>query len=288
MTKRRPPTAGTFAWLAAVSAVACVGLPEIVDLTYVMGRQPSRDRVAVSNPPGPRVMGSLHTSADAEIAIDRFRFAAGTPFADEDVEQPAALGRRLEPAEHALDLPPDRIAPAPQANGGDLNASRNVVPSERAAATPDEAGTVRPDAEAATYERREPQEASAVDGKHAPAAAIAAAGAADDAKPASEAATVPPPAPSAAVETSAVSPVVPAVGGQGAAAVQPPGTDKPVVRKPAAEPQPTKRQAEPKQVTKRATAGLQSGKRQSAAADDGEAPTPKAKWRPENINNWPD
>ncbi len=273
MTKRRPPTAGTFAWLAAVSAVACAVLPDIVDLTNVTGPHPSRDRVAVSSSPGPRVMGSLHTAADAETAIDRFRFAAGTPFADEVAEQPAAFGRRLEPAEHALDLPPDRIAPAPQSIARDLSTPGNVERSEAAAAASDEAGTARPDAEASTNERREPAGASPSDAEYAPAAAVAA----DDAKPASEAATVPPAAPSALLETSAVS-----------APVQRPEADKPVDRKPAAETQPTKRQLEPKQASKRAIAGPQVGKRRSAAADDGEAPAPKAKWRPENLNNWPD
>lgn len=283
MTKRRPPTAGTFARLAMISAAACACLPELVDLTNVAWRQPSKDAVPTSRLPGPRVMGSLHTAADAEIAVDRFRFAAGTPFLDAEAAPPMSSARRLEPAEFALDLPPDRIIsetdatarvpdvpklPDQRREQPETSPAISPVVAERAPAETDAGAGSQPDS------GRGPV-ASAEDGKPAPAAAVAT------------------PAPPSLPQS--VAPVTkPAVGPAGAedlaAKAQPPLVGKRVEPKPAAEQPSSKRQAEPSQPPKRATAsGTQSGKQKSAATDDvGPAPAPKAKWRPENVNNWPD
>lgn len=89
MSKRRPPTAGTFARLAVASALACAILPEIIDFGSGVWSPKVAPQTPASGSPGPRVMGSLYTADDDGRGVDRFRFATGTPF-DDDGEVLAA------------------------------------------------------------------------------------------------------------------------------------------------------------------------------------------------------
>ncbi len=250
MSKRRPPTAGTFARLALASAVACAVLPEIVDLSAGIWSRPNAARTDVNPSPGPRVMGSLHTADDAKAGVDRFRFAAGTPFED---EEPRAAPKFKDAAAVDTDeLLPEHIAPSPAtpksaqgvgaAHRGDESVDRQVpaetLPKSIPSAPPDQ-----------------PEQAAV-----APAVV----------EPAPQSAQ-PPPATVSAPETTAEE--KPAF----KADAMPVAREK----KPAADPQ---------QATRRtgATGRETSRAQRRSAAADGDVSPPKAQWRPDNLTNWPE
>lgn len=256
MSKRRPPTAGTFARLAVASAVACAALPAIVDLTVGIWPSANTARTTAVITPGPRVMGSLHVEDDEDAGVDRFRFAAGTPFEDGKESPGAAPRSEIEAAIVPADAVPDRVTTGGVPRQDAVPASVTAVPQQEARAAEDAAAPV---------ERPEPVTPAVAP---APAQPEQAAQPVPASQNGAAEAAAPPPAASPEMK--------PLDQARGADAV-PALRDK----KPAAEPQPAARRPDV------SAGGTSRPKRRSASADD-EGSAPKPVWRPENLSNWPD
>lgn len=280
MSKRRPPTAGTFAQLAVASAVACAVLPEVVDLAMPFLRHSSAGTVSSrgthvasgtgSTVTGPRVMGSYHAVDDGAQGVDRFRFAAGTPFDDESAESGAMPDINRGGAGASDGTIPDRIAPAAALEPAPAPAMPAPVEPSKAS------DQVKPSKGSEQIERQvSPETAPAAE--HYTATAVEDAGPALATPVARPDAAAPAPTSPLATQTTAAAPA--------GSAVVPVAKPVPVSR---GEP----RAAEPHKATVRKAASTGSSgnsgrsRRQSASADD-EDVVAKPAWRPENLNNWP-
>lgn len=278
MSERRPPTAGTFARLAVVSAIACVALPRIVDLAAPYWRDARIEKAPTNITPvssvtvpsvtssslsGPRVMGAYQTVDDVAAGVDRFRFAAGSPFDEESVvpgARPDITGRAAGASDATI---PDRMAPAAELEPAPT--VREPVELPEASEPSERAKAERPKAE-------RPKE-SELNEQHVPL---------EDMRPAPPAVALPDAAgPAAASPPATATKAAPPAG----PAVVPVAKPVPVSR---GEP----RTAETQKSTRRKAASTGNAastsrsRRQSASAVD-EDVVAKPVWRPENLNNWP-
>lgn len=239
------------------SAVACAALPEIASLTAPVWSPWSTARTPAANAAGPRVMGSLQTADETDAGVDRFRFAAGTPFEDERADQDAASGSTAGADAAKGEAVPERLSPSPVLPEPEAVEARRAIEAIDREARTEHIPLPVPDA---TPDRREPDTAPVRPGPDLATPPVAV-----PEPPASPPGRASLPEPKAAAKPAREVDAVSAARG----------------KRPAIEPQ---------QATRRpgATAGETRSRRRSAAADDeGKAP-PKVQWRPENLNNWPD